>query len=70
MEPEFPAYNLKTRNIGYMSADGLQQYCKMFFEAGRTPVLVPGADLVTNQFVDFANAFDHQSIVRQARATP
>jgi NitT/TauT family transport system substrate-binding protein len=70
MEPEFPAYNLKTRNIGYMSADGLQQYCKMFFAAGRTPVLVPGADLVTNQFVDYANAFDHQSIVRQARATP
>ncbi len=69
MEPEFPAYDLSNHQIGYMSPLGLQAYCTLFFQAGRTPVLVPGDQLVTNRFLRYANDFDHNAVIRQAKAT-
>jgi NitT/TauT family transport system substrate-binding protein len=69
MQPDFPAYDLSNKRIGYLSLRGIELYTKYFAAAGLTPDLVPGSALITNQFVDFANDFDHQAVIAQARAT-
>jgi NitT/TauT family transport system substrate-binding protein len=69
MEPDSPAYDLANKRIGYVSARGVALYCRFFVDAGRTPELVPGADLVTDRFIAFANDFDRQAVIAQAKAT-
>lgn len=68
MEPDFPAYDPATKRIGYLSTRAIELYTQFFVDAGRTTDRVPGNQLVTNQFIAFANDFDHAKIVRQARA--
>ncbi len=68
LEPLFPAYDLSNKRIGYLPVRGMELYCKDFFDYGLTPALVPGADLITNQFVDFANDFDHKAVIAKAKA--
>jgi NitT/TauT family transport system substrate-binding protein len=70
MEPDFPAYDLSTKRIGYLSVRAIELYTRYFQDAGRTTDLVPGASLVTNQFIDYANDFDRKPIIAQAKATP
>jgi NitT/TauT family transport system substrate-binding protein len=67
LEPDFPAYDPANKRIGYFSPRGMELYCKFLYDAARTPDLVPGADLITNQFVDFANDFDHQAFIARAK---
>ncbi len=68
LEPMFPAYDLSDKRIGHITVRGMKLYCQFFQDAGLTPVLVPGGDLVTDRFIDFANDFDHQAVIAQAKA--
>jgi NitT/TauT family transport system substrate-binding protein len=68
LQPDFPGYDLTNKRIGYYSARGLELYCKFIYDAGLTPALVPGDELVTNQFVAFANDFDKAAFIAQAKA--
>jgi NitT/TauT family transport system substrate-binding protein len=68
LEPLFPAYDLSNPRIGYLPVRGMELYCRDFYDAGLTPSLVPGADLVTNEFVAFANDFDRKAVIAQAKA--
>ena len=38
----------------------IELYTQFFVDAGRTPERVPGASLVTNHFIAYANDFDHE----------
>ena len=68
LEPLFPAYDLSNKRIGYLPKLGMELYCRDFLDYGLTPALVPGGDLITNQFVDFANDFDRKAVIAQAKA--
>jgi NitT/TauT family transport system substrate-binding protein len=68
LEPLFPAYDLMAQPIGAMNADGIERYCRFFQDAGATPDLVPGAALVTDQFIGFANDFDRKAVIAEAKA--
>jgi NitT/TauT family transport system substrate-binding protein len=68
LEPMYPAYDLSDPRIGYMSVRGLKLYCKFVQDAGLTPALVPGDELVTNQFIAFANDFDKKAFIKKVRA--
>jgi NitT/TauT family transport system substrate-binding protein len=68
LEPLFPAYDLSNKRIGYLPVRGMELYCRDFLDYGLTPSLVPAADLITNQFVDFANDFDHKAVIAIAKA--
>jgi NitT/TauT family transport system substrate-binding protein len=68
MEPESPAYDLSDKRIGYVSARGVALYCQFFEDAGRTTDLVPGNELVTDQFIQYANDFDRKALIAQAKA--
>jgi hypothetical protein len=68
LEPMYPAYDLSDPRIGYMSVRGLKLYCKFVQDAGLTPTLVPGEELVTDQFVAFANDFDKKAFIAKVKA--
>lgn len=68
MEPDFPAVNPASKRIGYLSVRAIDLYTQYFQDAGRTTDRVPGATLVTNAFIPFANDFDRRPIVAQAKA--
>jgi NitT/TauT family transport system substrate-binding protein len=68
LQPDFPAYDLTNTRIGYFSPRGMELYCKFIAAAGLTPSIVPGTELVTNQFVAFANDFDKKAFIAQAKA--
>ena len=50
LEPDFPAYDLSDKRIGYIPVRGMAVYCEYFATNGLTPDLVPAEALVTNQF--------------------
>ena len=68
LEPMFPAYDLSDKRIGSITVRGMQLYTKFFQDAGLTPELVPGADLVTDRFIEFANDFDRRAVIERAKA--
>jgi NitT/TauT family transport system substrate-binding protein len=68
LEPLFPAYDLSNPHIGYLPVRGMELYCRDFQDSGLTPSLVPGKELITNQFVEFANNFDRKAVIAKAKA--
>jgi NitT/TauT family transport system substrate-binding protein len=68
MQPDAPAYDPMDKRIGFVSPRGVALYCNFFEEAGRTTDLVPGASLVTDQFIGYANDFDKKAFIAQAKA--
>ena len=53
--------------IGEMPVKGIALYCKALYDAGLTPTLVPVADIVTNQFIAYANGFDKKAWIAEVR---
>lgn len=53
--------------IGAMPVQGVARYCKFFSDTGLTPALVPAAEIVTNQFVAYANGFDKKAWIAEVR---
>lgn len=65
-ESYLPAADPKSRRIGAFSAEGMQNYIQLLTEAGVTKARVPAGDLVTNDFIGFANRFDRGSFKTMA----
>jgi NitT/TauT family transport system substrate-binding protein len=63
-----PDVDSRSTKIGYMSPAGMQLYCSFLYQSGVTSTLVPGASLVTNRFVAYANDFDHQAFIARVKA--
>jgi NitT/TauT family transport system substrate-binding protein len=49
--------------IGYMPIRGMEIYCRFLAANGVTNALVPATAVVTNQFIAYANDFDHKAFV-------
>jgi NitT/TauT family transport system substrate-binding protein len=69
-EPDLPAADPSSRRIGALSLDGLQPYIQLLTDAGVTKTAIPASEVATDQFIDYANAFDHRAIDAQARRLP
>ncbi len=68
MQPGAPAYDPFDKRVGFVSPRGVALYCNFFEDAGRTTDLVPGASLVTDQFIGYANDFDRKAFIAGAKA--
>ena len=68
-EDDLPAADPDSRRIGAMSMTGMQAYIQLLKDAGLTKTAIPASEVVTNQFVEFANDFDHKSVERYANST-
>ncbi len=53
--------------IGAMPLAGVALYCKFFNDTGLTPTLVPASEIVTNQFVAYANDFDKKAWIADVK---
>jgi NitT/TauT family transport system substrate-binding protein len=54
--------------IGYMPVNRMEIYTKFMADTGLTSQVVPASAIVTNEFIDFANDFDHKAFIAQAKA--
>jgi NitT/TauT family transport system substrate-binding protein len=53
--------------IGYLSPISTKLYCRFFYDAGLTKTLVPASDVMTDQFIAFANDFDHKAWIAEVK---
>jgi NitT/TauT family transport system substrate-binding protein len=67
-EQSLPAANPGSKRIGYFPVNGVAIYCNFMYQDGLAHVLVPAAELVTNQFIPYANDFDKKAFIAMAKA--
>jgi NitT/TauT family transport system substrate-binding protein len=53
--------------IGEMPLRGTEVLAKFMYDSGVTAQVVPATAIVTNQFIEYANGFDHQAFIAQAK---
>jgi hypothetical protein len=53
--------------MGYTPIGGIARYCKYFNDLGLTSALVPAQEIVTNQFVAYANDFDKKAWIAEVK---
>jgi NitT/TauT family transport system substrate-binding protein len=66
-EDDLPASDPENRRIGEISMTGMQAYIQLMTDVGITKTAMPVSQVVTDQFIKFANDFDHKSIARYGK---
>jgi NitT/TauT family transport system substrate-binding protein len=61
-EDDLPAADPDSQRIGAISMSGMQAYIQLLKDAGVTKTVLPVSQVVTDQFIEFANDFDHKSV--------
>ncbi|MGD1070507.1 MAG: ABC transporter substrate-binding protein [Bryobacteraceae bacterium] len=69
-EDDLPAADPANRRIGAISMTGTQAYIQLMADAGVIKTAIPASQVVTDQFIEFANDFDHKSIEQFAKSAP
>jgi NitT/TauT family transport system substrate-binding protein len=67
LQGDLPAADPANKRIGYFDLKGVALYCRFMNDAGLTKQLVPAAAVATNQFIAFANDFDHRAVEALAK---
>ena len=67
-QDDLPAGDPDSRRIGALSMTGVQDYIKLLMDAGVAKTSVRASDVVTGDFIEFANDFDHQAVERLAKS--
>jgi NitT/TauT family transport system substrate-binding protein len=66
-QDDLPAANPNSRQIGKPSVAGMQAYLKILKDAGDLKADVPVSAVVTDEFSDFANDFDHSTVANYSK---
>jgi NitT/TauT family transport system substrate-binding protein len=61
-EDDLPAADPDSRRIGAVSIAGMQAYIQLLTNAGVIKTAIPVSQVVTDEFIAYANDFDHKSI--------
>jgi NitT/TauT family transport system substrate-binding protein len=69
LEDNLPAADPANKRMGYMSPRGLEVLSRVLTDNGMTSQVVPASAIVTNQFIDYANQFDHKAVIALALRT-
>jgi NitT/TauT family transport system substrate-binding protein len=70
LENDFPAADPSNKRIGYFPPLGVQLYSTILAQYGLAQSAVPGAAIITNAFIPYANDFDHKALIAYAKAFP
>jgi NitT/TauT family transport system substrate-binding protein len=62
-----PAEDPSSSRIGEMPLRGMIVLTKFMADTGLTPALVPARDVVTDQFITYANDFDHNAFIAHVK---
>jgi NitT/TauT family transport system substrate-binding protein len=68
-EDDLPAADPDSRRIGAISMTGMQAYIQLMTDVGIIKTVMPVSQVVTDQFIEFANDFDHKSIAQYTAPT-
>jgi NitT/TauT family transport system substrate-binding protein len=68
LEVDLPAADPSSRRIGAFSLTGIQIISRTLQTYGKTASVVPAPAIVTNDFVSYANDFDHNAVIALAKA--
>jgi len=63
-----PAYNPMSKRIGELPVRNMRVLTKFMADNGLTTSVVPASAIVTDQFIDYANDFDHKAFIAKAKA--
>jgi ABC-type nitrate/sulfonate/bicarbonate transport system substrate-binding protein len=67
LQDDLLAGDPSNKRIGYLSPVGLEVLGKVLNSYGLTHSIVPSSAIVTNQFIPYANDFDHQAVIAMAK---
>lgn len=67
-EDELPASDPDSKTIGAISPEGMQRYIKLLADSGVTKTVVPVSEVVTDQFIPYANDVDRKAFEARAEA--
>ena len=67
-EAMLPGVDPNSTHIGLMPARGMALLAKFINDNGLTTTIPPTSALVTDQFIAYANDFDHKAFIAQAKA--
>jgi NitT/TauT family transport system substrate-binding protein len=70
LQNDLPAANPANKRIGEISAKDMDLYDKYLADYGFTHAAVPGSAVATDQFIAYANDFDHAAVVKLAKSMP
>jgi NitT/TauT family transport system substrate-binding protein len=68
LEGELPATDPANKRIGAFSMTGMQIYAQTLYDYGKTANVVPAAAIATNEFIAYANDFDHRAVIALAES--
>jgi NitT/TauT family transport system substrate-binding protein len=57
-----------SKTIGLIPLRGMEVFTKFMYDNGLTTTLVPARAIVTSQFIEYANDFDHNAFIRKVKA--
>jgi NitT/TauT family transport system substrate-binding protein len=66
-QDDLPAADPTNTRIGAPSVAGMQRYIQLLKDAGVTKTVMPAPEVATDEFVAFANDFDHKAVENFAR---
>jgi NitT/TauT family transport system substrate-binding protein len=69
VQDDLPAANPASKRIGSLSPRSLEVLSRVLMDYGLTSQVVPGDEIATNQFIGYANDFDHRQVIALARHT-
>jgi NitT/TauT family transport system substrate-binding protein len=69
-EGDLPASEPGNRRIGAISTTGMQAYIQLMADSGIIKTVMPASQVITDQFIEFANDFDHKSVEHYALPLP
>ena len=67
-QDNLPAADPGSRRIGAISETGVKRYIELLAAAGLIQVPMPASEIVTNEFIEFANDFDHTQLEKLAKS--
>jgi ABC-type nitrate/sulfonate/bicarbonate transport system substrate-binding protein len=65
-QDDLPASDPDNRRIGAITTTGMQSYIQLMADAGVIREAIPASEVVTNEFIDFANDFDRKPFRQRA----
>ena len=67
LQDQLPAADPASLKIGYLSPLGMTVFAGFAASNGLTSQAVPVSAIITNQFIDYANDFDHRAFIAQVK---
>jgi NitT/TauT family transport system substrate-binding protein len=68
LQGELPAADPANKRIGAFRMNGVQIYSQTMYDYGKTAEVVPAAAIATNDFIAYANDFDHGAVIALAKS--